>query len=396
MARFCLIALLACAALLAALMPWVSPAGSARLWAFVTLPAIATGTLLLLAKRRGARGWLLAALLWTAAFPFALIFATPDRLLAVMAAQTGKSNATFLWNTSGLAAGKLVSTSAPPDLGNTPGTLIAGSLEWLRPPFWLAVFALAALWLTALAHPRRGWRGWEISGQLAANAALCALAAVLILALVRTRQWQTCLATLSSPASTPAALLDARRFVDAYPPALLNPAFRTLLLNATPIDDPRLRTELALVSKDWPLANAHLLLANLPALATPTPPRLGSLRLIWWSPTLRDWIRKASNNAELNLTGRLLTLIDSADNTRMWTFIADYRTGRWEHAAAQGEILAADPTLYRYQSSTLNLLGTLYSRLEHPEKAREAWLTSFELDPTNNDSAIRGLGALGP
>ena len=95
MGRFGVISLLAGAALLGAVLPWIdlggASAGLARLWFAGLLPGLAMGSFLLIFKRRGARGWLLSAALWLACFPLWMVFASPDKLLVAMAVRSASS-----------------------------------------------------------------------------------------------------------------------------------------------------------------------------------------------------------------------------------------------------------------------------------------------------------------
>jgi len=384
-------------------MPWdavcKAQGGIARFGFVGLLPIVAIGVFMLLRKRSGASGWFLAALMIAACFPLWAVVASPEHLMRVMASRLSEADAAYLWTNVDLAIGKLTDRADVPDMGDTPRGFWMGSIEWLSPAYWLMMSGLTALFLAALASPRRGSPRGSVFGYAAATCGALMLSGWMFAGFLLTERWDSALKALARPDASPVATAKAVAFVDSYPPALLNPLFRSLLAGpvASLALDPGLRADLRLMAKTWQPSDAPLLLARLPE---PEKDRKGlrmvALRRLWWGPTLRTWMQRARSLNDYQNPGILMERLGDQRAMRMWEFFSEFRQGQWDRALALGETLCADKAYTAYQSTMWDVLGTLYTRLGMPDKAIMPWQNSFGADPTNNDPAIRGLGAVGP
>lgn len=400
MVHFGLTLLFGAIALVGTLMPWDGVAsgrlpGLTREWSWVLIPLLVVGGLLLLAKRRGAGGWILAAVVWVGCFPIWQVVHAPHRLVESMAVRLGQADAAYVLVRENMAVGKLTDQAALPDLGDSPRAFLGAANSWLAPGYWLALIGATALWFAALASSRHGTRGWSVAGYAVSGCMAVMIGWLGVSSWLLTRRWDRALEDLTNPASTRSQLAKAVNFIDEYPAALLNPLFRALVLRAdAPLAEP-LRDDLVSQSKTWKLHEATELLARLPRPESQVPSRV-ALRRMWWGPTVREWMKRSDKLGAHAEVGRLIERLGDAKTSALWDFTTSVHIGRWDQAERQAGRLIKDPAYVRYVASLQNARATLLHRFGQEEQARELWLESFTSDPTNNDPAIHGLGAVGP
>jgi hypothetical protein len=387
-------------ALVGTLMPWDGVAsgrwpGLTREWSWVLVPLLLVGGLLVLTKRRGASGWILAAVVWVGCFPIWQVVHAPHRLVESMAVRLGQADSAHVLARVDMAVGKLTDQADAPDQGDCPRAFLGAADAWLAPGYWLALIGAGALLLAALASPRHGSPGWSLAGYAVSGCMAVMIGWLSVSSWLLTRRWDKALDDLANPQASRGQLVRAVHFVESYPAALLNPLFRTLVMRADAPLAASLRDDLTWQSKTWPLTQAAELLSRLPAPDSQASSRV-ALRRMWWGPTLRVWMKTADKLGAHADVGRLSERLGDAKTGALWAFTAAVRVGRWDQAERQAGLLIKDPAYSRYLTSLQNVRGTLLNHFGEETQARELWLASFATDPTNNDPAIHGLGAVGP